>query len=191
MPEPADTPSPDVPVRRVSFTVTGYLRHGRPIGGWYDMQSAADGGQHYSIPEFEVDELSVRDAAPEQLSDDDWNEIRGHVAARFGPERAAGIVAQFQRAVDTAATPWTVADGEHPGATLSARLAQIGMRQTELARRTGLSTKHVNQVIKGAIGVSADIALLLERETGIPSAVWNRLDAQWRDRQARAKTGAR
>jgi len=176
-----------IPVRRVQFTVTGYLRHGHPVSGWYDMQAHADGGQTYSIPEFVVDEATIQDAPAETLSADDWSEIHGHVAARFGADRAVGIVAQFQRAVDTAATPWQTLDDQHPGATLGARLAQIGMRQAELARRTGLSTKHINQVIKGAIGVSADVALLLERETGIPSAVWNRLDAQWRDRQARAR----
>lgn len=181
----------DYTVRRVSFTVTGYLRHGHPIGGFYDMQTQADGGMTYSIPAFQVDEDTVHDAAPEQLSSDDWNEIRGHVAARFGTERAAGILAQFQRVVDTAASPWEEMRGLHPGETLKARLAQLGMPQAELARRTGLTVKHINQVVKGVANVSADVALLLERETGVPSAVWNRLDADWRDRQARAKAGAR
>jgi len=85
-----------------------------------------------------------------------------------------------------AATPWETIN-DRPGETLRARLKQLRMSQVELARRSGLSTKHVNQVVKGAIGVSADVALLLERETGIPAAAWNRLDAAWRDRQARAR----
>lgn len=187
----AVAPEPDVPVRRVSFTVTGYLRHGHPVGGWYDMQSEPDGGQPYTIPEFEVDEASVTDLPPEQLSADDWNEIHGHVAARFGTEKADGILAQFKRAVGTASLPWEEFKGLHPGETLKARLAQLDMRQAELARRTGLSTKHVNQIIKGAATVSADTALLLEREVGIPAGVWNALAATWRAGQARARAEAR
>ncbi len=178
----------DKPLRRVSMTVTGYLRHGHPVAGWYDMTTQADGdGQDWSIPEFAVDEATVADVPAEALSDDDWDEIRGHVASRFGDERAEGILAKFRRTVDAASTPWQTFDGQPPGTTLIARLKQLGMRQTELSRATGLSTKHVNQVVKGVIGVSAEVALLLECETGIPAAVWNRLDAAWREQKARAR----
>jgi plasmid maintenance system antidote protein VapI len=179
-----------VPARRVSFTVTGYLRHGHPVGGWYDMQSEPEGGQPYTIPEFEVDEDSVTDLPPERLTDDDWAEIEGHLASRLGAASADAVLAQAKRSAAMAAMPWETIDAR-PGETLRARLKQLRMSQVELCRRTGLSTKHVNQVVKGAIGVSADIALLLERETGIPSAAWNRLDAAWRDRQARARAEAR
>jgi plasmid maintenance system antidote protein VapI len=177
----------DVPTRRVSFTVTGYLRHGHPVGGWYDMNSSADGnGQGYSIPEFEVDEDSVTDLPPEQLTADDWTEIGAHLAARLGAAAASTVLAQAKRTAALASTPWATLDAR-PGETLSARLKQLRMSQAELCRRTGLSTKHVNQVVKGYIGISADIALLLERETGIPASAWNRLDAAWRERQARAR----
>lgn len=182
----ADTPEADASARRVSFTVTGYLRHGHPVGGWFDMQSEPDGGQAYSIPEFEVDEDSVADLPPEQLTGGDWAEIEGHLAARLGSAAAATVLAQAKRSAALAATPWETLDAR-PGETLRARLKQLRMSQAELCRRTGLSTKHVNQVVKGAIGVSADIALRLERETGIPAAAWNRLDAAWRDRLARAR----
>lgn len=90
----ADEP---VPTRRVSFTVTGYLRHGHPVGGWYDLQSESDGGQAYSIPEFEVDEASVTDLPPEQLTADDWSEIEGHVHARLGADAGSALVAQWRR----------------------------------------------------------------------------------------------
>ncbi len=85
------------PVRRVSLTVTGYLRQGHPVGGWYDMQAQADGGQTYSIPEFEVDEASVTDLPPEQLTENDWSEIHGQLAARLGPDRAGELIEQFKR----------------------------------------------------------------------------------------------
>lgn len=88
----------NVPVRRVSMTVTGYLRHGHPVGGWYDMQSHADGGQHYSIPEFEVDEQSVTDVPPERLSEADWSEIAGFVHARYGRADGDVMLAIWDRA---------------------------------------------------------------------------------------------
>ncbi len=56
MPEPEEQP---VPVRRVSMTVTGYLRHGHPAAGWYDMQGQADGGETYSIPAFAAADISI------------------------------------------------------------------------------------------------------------------------------------
>lgn len=84
-----------VPVRRVAMTVTGYLRHGHPAGGFYDMQTAADGGMGYSIPESEVDEASVKDAPPEILSADDWNEIGAHVTARYGSEAGGRLLAEW------------------------------------------------------------------------------------------------
>lgn len=89
-----------VPVRRVSMTVTGYLRHGHPVGGFYDMQTAADGGMAYSIPEFQVDEASVKDAPPEVLSRDDWSEIEGHVLGRLGPERGRALLAEWRLAAE-------------------------------------------------------------------------------------------
>lgn len=93
----ADEP---VPVRRVSFTVVGYLRHGHPVGGWYDCQSEPDGGQLYSIPEFEVDEASVTDLPPEQLTGDDWAEIEGHLVARLGREAGARMLARWRRVAE-------------------------------------------------------------------------------------------
>jgi|GEM_PF-4795574 len=95
-------PDEPVPTRRVSFTVTGYLRHGHPVGGWYDMQAQPDGGQVYSIPESEVDEASVTDAPPETLTDDDWSEIAGQVHARLGAEAGSALVAQWRRIAEAA-----------------------------------------------------------------------------------------
>jgi HTH-type transcriptional regulator/antitoxin HigA len=46
------------------------------------------------------------------------------------------------------------------------------MTQTELARRLGVSLKHVNQVIKGAASISAELALGLEKVLGVSAAFW-------------------
>lgn len=72
-----------------------------------------------------------------------------------------------------------------PGETLRDRLADLGMTQAELAARTGLSTKHVNQIIQGVAHISADTAQRLELVTGIPARLWNRLEADYRSSLAR------
>jgi len=71
------------------------------------------------------------------------------------------------------------------GATLLDLLADQGMTQSELAARTDLSLKHVNQIIHGVAPITADTALALEKVTGVPSGTWNRLEGSYRDRLAR------
>ena len=74
-----------------------------------------------------------------------------------------------------------------PGEVLQTELDARGLTQAELAIRTNLSAKHVNQVIKGNATLSPEMALRLERALGIPSQVWNALEANYQDRQTRAK----
>lgn len=77
--------------------------------------------------------------------------------------------------------PWTPDwISPHPGETLAEVLAARGMTQVELSRRTGLSTKHLNQIIKGVIGISVHVAVDLEKATGVKAIVWLMLDAQHR-----------
>lgn len=74
-----------------------------------------------------------------------------------------------------------------PGEILQIELDARGLTQAELASRTNLSAKHVNQVIKGGATLSPDMALRLERALGIPSYVWNALEANYQDRITRAR----
>jgi len=67
-----------------------------------------------------------------------------------------------------------------PGETLREILEQIDMSQADLARRTGLTPKHVNQVVQGLAAISADVALRLERVTGVSARTWLRLEADYR-----------
>jgi HTH-type transcriptional regulator/antitoxin HigA len=71
------------------------------------------------------------------------------------------------------------------GATLRDVLDEHGMTQSELAARTDLSLKHVNQIVHGAAPITADTALALERVTGVSARIWNRLEGNYRDRLAR------
>ncbi|MEV6985807.1 HigA family addiction module antitoxin [Sphaerisporangium sp. NPDC051017] len=72
-----------------------------------------------------------------------------------------------------------------PGETLKETLEELGISQADLARRTGLSTKHINQIVLGNAALSPETALLLERATGVPATTWNALEAAWRAQQVR------
>lgn len=67
-----------------------------------------------------------------------------------------------------------------PGATVADLLEEIGMTQTELAERLGVSLKHVNQVVKGAASISAELALGLEKVFGISAAFWLNRESLYR-----------
>lgn len=67
-----------------------------------------------------------------------------------------------------------------PGETLREWLDEKGLTQRDLARRAGLSPKHVNQLVHGSVSLSAEIAQRLERVTGVPARMWNRLEADYR-----------
>jgi HTH-type transcriptional regulator / antitoxin HigA len=67
-----------------------------------------------------------------------------------------------------------------PGETLQELLEERGMSQRDLARRTGLSPKHVNKLLHGLVPLSADVAVRLERVTGAPASFWNRMEANYR-----------
>jgi HTH-type transcriptional regulator/antitoxin HigA len=73
-------------------------------------------------------------------------------------------------------TDWAVP----PGETLQELLEERGMSQRELARRTGLSPKHVNKLLQGLVPLSADVAMRLERVTGVTANFWNRREANYR-----------
>lgn len=64
----------------------------------------------------------------------------------------------------------------HPGALLKRVLDERQIRQSELAERTGLSTKHINQLIKENIGISGDIAVRLEKALGVAAEFWINAD---------------
>jgi HTH-type transcriptional regulator / antitoxin HigA len=78
-----------------------------------------------------------------------------------------------------------------PGETLVEVLSDRGMSQAELARRTGLSTKHINQIVLGAATLSAETALRLELVTGVPAQVWTALESAYQVAQTRQDESTR
>jgi HTH-type transcriptional regulator / antitoxin HigA len=72
-----------------------------------------------------------------------------------------------------------------PGRTLRSALEKLGLTQADVAARTGLSLKHVNQVVQGVAPISPETALLLERVTDVSARYWNLLEVGYRERLAR------
>lgn len=64
-------------------------------------------------------------------------------------------------------------------------LEERGMSQAELARRTDLSTKHINRLINGHVPLSTDTALRLERVTNVPARFWLNRESVYQERRAR------
>jgi HTH-type transcriptional regulator/antitoxin HigA len=78
------------------------------------------------------------------------------------------------------------------GSLLRQTLTALDISQAELARRTGLTTKHVNWVVNGRAPLSVDVAIAIGHATGIPAQVWAGIDAArraWEITQAEAVLG--
>lgn len=75
----------------------------------------------------------------------------------------------------------------HPGEHLAEYLDEHGWSQAELARRAGLTPKHVSEIISGKNPVTPETALKLERALGLKAEIWLRLQSSWDLFQARQR----
>lgn len=71
-----------------------------------------------------------------------------------------------------------------PGDTILDLIEEREMTQTDLARRLGVSAKHVNQVVKGSAPVSTELALGLEKVLGGSVSFWATREALYQARIA-------
>lgn len=78
-----------------------------------------------------------------------------------------------------------------PGETLAERLEELGMDQRDLSNRLAMSPKCVCQIIRGKAPITQETAIKLERVTGVPAHVWNRLEMNYRAAKARIEDKAR
>lgn len=78
-----------------------------------------------------------------------------------------------------------------PGETLRETLESLDMSQSKLASRTGLTLKHINQIIQGNAAISPETSLALERVTGVEADFWNSLEARFQDHRVREEEAAR
>lgn len=60
-----------------------------------------------------------------------------------------------------------------------------GINAAELARRLGSSRKHVSELLSGKAPLSHEVALDLERVTGVPARLWNLYESTYRGDLAR------
>ena len=79
---------------------------------------------------------------------------------------------------------------EPPGSTLEEALEERSMTQAELARRTGLSAKHINQIVNGKAPLTPETAARLEEVLGIRGSLWNRLETNYREALLRLEFGS-
>jgi HTH-type transcriptional regulator / antitoxin HigA len=68
-----------------------------------------------------------------------------------------------------------------PGEVLEEYLESCGMTQAELAAKTGLAKKTINEIIKGKSPITTETALKLERCLGRPANFWNNLKRQFQE----------
>ena len=71
-----------------------------------------------------------------------------------------------------------------PGEHLLDELNRLGITQADLAARTGLSAKHINQIVKGAATITPDTAVQLDMATGTPARQWLTYEASYRSHLA-------
>lgn len=62
-----------------------------------------------------------------------------------------------------------------------------GINAAEMSRRLGVSRKHVSELLAGEATLSQDLALGLERVTGVPARIWNLHESGYRSDLARAR----
>src|SRR5699024_5635107 len=74
-----------------------------------------------------------------------------------------------------------------PGEVLAYELELRNMTQTELAKRMGVTKKHINSIVhgKGTTIITPETAIGLERAIGMPVQYWLNLESNYQEDQAR------
>src|SRR5689334_18974059 len=73
----------------------------------------------------------------------------------------------------------------HPGYVIVKALERESMTQKNLCERTGLSEKHVSQILNGEASITVDTALLLENALGGSAAYWINAEKNYQETVAR------
>ncbi|MGK0440629.1 MAG: addiction module HigA family antidote [Pseudohongiellaceae bacterium] len=72
-----------------------------------------------------------------------------------------------------------------PGEVLGVELELRGMTQQELARRTGITPKHIISILKAKSAITPETAIKFERALGMPVEYWLNLEAHYQEILAR------
>jgi len=73
----------------------------------------------------------------------------------------------------------------HPGHIISRSLEREGLSQKNLCERTGLTEKHISQIINGEASITVETALLLENALGGAASFWINLEKNYQETKAR------
>ena len=73
----------------------------------------------------------------------------------------------------------------HPGYIIGRSLEREGMSQKNLSERTGLTEKHISQIINGEASITVETALLLENALGGQASFWINLEKNFQETRAR------
>ncbi|PHI41002.1 addiction module antidote protein, HigA family [Actinobacillus succinogenes] len=68
-----------------------------------------------------------------------------------------------------------------PGEILEDELEMRDMSQRELSEKTGISTKHISQIINAKAPITPETALKFERVLGMPARYWLNLETQYQE----------
>lgn len=79
----------------------------------------------------------------------------------------------------------------HPGETLDETLEFLGMSQADLSERTGLSAKHISNIVSGKASITPETAIKLERVLGVKAEFWNNLQKNYEGMLARLESDGR
>lgn len=68
----------------------------------------------------------------------------------------------------------------HPGKVLAeVYMAEMGLNQSDLARRCGCAPRKINEIVNGRRGISPSFALVLESVLGTSAEMWVRMQAEY------------
>lgn len=67
-----------------------------------------------------------------------------------------------------------------PGEYLEEVLDELGLQQSELARRMGRPAQLVNEIIKGEKAITPETSIQLEAVLGVPAYLWSNLESEYR-----------
>lgn len=73
----------------------------------------------------------------------------------------------------------------HPGYVLASTLEREGMSQKNLSARTGLTEKHLSNIVNGEASITIETALLLENALGGSASFWVNLEKNFQEAKAR------
>ncbi|NQU73921.1 MAG: HigA family addiction module antidote protein, partial [Candidatus Omnitrophica bacterium] len=77
--------------------------------------------------------------------------------------------------------------GIHPGETLEDTISALKMTQAELAERTGLTKKTINEIVQGKNPITPDSAVKLGAVFGTSPTFWNNLQRRYEETLVRLK----